>query len=288
MGIFSGLSSFGLDSFKGKDIFEDERDLHNKKTSDVKSVHAEMQEKDYLFAKSHVCPVCDDHFKSLAVRTGKAKMIGQDLDLRPRYEGIDPLKYDAILCNKCGFAAVSRGFTNMTGHQIKNVREQISTKFKPLPEPGETYSYDDAIIRHKIALICSIVKNAKTSERAYTCLKLTWLIRSKLETMDADSDEYKELKKDEEECINDAYEGFSHAFVKESFPMCGMDEITVTYLLGELARELGKYDDAMKMAGRIISSKSANSRMKDKALELKERIKQDIARDAVNKGAENK
>ncbi|MDE5967119.1 MAG: DUF2225 domain-containing protein [Lachnospiraceae bacterium] len=283
MGILSGLANFGLDGFKSQDIFVDERETH-KKIVEEHTVAAPLAEKDYLFEKSYVCPVCDNKFKTLAVRTGKAKMLGQDEDLRPRYEGVDPLKYDAILCNRCGFAAISRGFTNMTSHQIKGIKEQVSANFKPLPQASDTYSYDDAIVRHKIALICAVVKNAKLSERAYICLKMSWLIKSKMESVTSDSDEYKGLQEDAKECVKDAYEGFSQAFSREAFPMCGMDEMTVAYLLAELARELGKYDEALKMAGRIISSKSANPRIKDKTLDLKERIKQDMARDAMKEG----
>lgn len=283
MGILSGLANFGLDGFKSQDIFVDERETH-KKIVEEHTAAVPLVEKDYLFEKSYVCPVCDNKFKALAVRTGKAKMLGQDEDLRPRYEGVDPLKYDAILCNRCGFAAISRGFTNMTSRQIKGIKEQVSANFKPLPQAGDTYSYDDAIVRHKIALICAVVKNAKLSERAYICLKMSWLIKSKMESVTSDSDEYKGLQEDVKECVQDAYDGFSQAFSKEAFPMCGMDEMTVAYLLAELARELGKYDEALKMAGRIISSKAANPRIKDKTLDLKEHIKQDMARDAMKEG----
>lgn len=278
MGIFSGLSGFGLGGFKDEKIFEDERELSEKKAETHKTMEIPMEEKDFLFEKSYVCPVCDNKFKVPTVRAGKAKLIGQDMDLRPRYQGIDPLKYDAILCNQCGFAAISRGFTNMTSLQMKKIKAQVTSNFKPLPNPGETYTYDDAITRHKIALLCSMVKNGKTSEKAYTCLKIAWMTRSKMETLDSASEEYKQLDSEVKECIANAYEGFLQAFSKESFPMCGMEAMTVTYLIAELARELGKYDEATKMVGKILSGQNVGTRLKEKALTLKEQIKADIAR----------
>ncbi len=278
MGIFSGLSGFGLDGFQDEKIFDDEKHLHHEKMHVEKAVEMPMEEKDYLFEKSFVCPICDNKFKVPTVRAGKAKLIGQDIDLRPRYEGIDPLKYDAILCNHCGFAAISRGFTNMTSMQMKHIKSQVTTNFKPLPDPGETYTYDDAIARHKIALICSMVKNAKTSEKAYTCLKIAWLTRSKMETLDSNSEEYKQLDEEVSECIQNAYDGFMQAFSKETFPMCGMEIMTVTYLLAELARELGKYDESARMIGKILTSQNIGARLKEKTLALKDMVKQDLAK----------
>ncbi len=280
MSIFSGLGAVGLDSFKEKSIFEDEK-TNVSEMNDVAGIQI-MEEKDFLFEKTFTCPVCDSKFKMPAIRAGKAKLLGQDADLRPRYEGIDPLKYDAILCNVCGFAAISRGFTNMTSLQMRNIKEKVCSSFRPLPEPGETYTYDDAIIRHKIALICSIVKNAKASERAYTCLKLAWLLKSKQEVMNNKSSEYKEVEAEIKESIQNAYDGFQQAFSKESFPICGMDEMTYIYLVAELARELGKYEEATRLVGRIIMNQSVNPRVKEKAIDLKDKIKEDIIREMAS------
>ena len=72
------------------------------------------------------------------------------------------------------------------------------------------------------------------------------------ETKDYDKT-IKELKKEETELLSKAYDGFMTAFSRESFPMCGMDEMTVTFLVAELARRTGKYEES----GRWIS-KSAH------------------------------
>ena len=108
-----------------------------------------------------------------------------------------------------------------------------------------------------MALVNSIVKKAKVSERAYTCLKTAWVIRGKYESLPADTPNYKKviqkLIKEEMEFINNAYEGFSEAFMKESFPMCGMDENTITLLVAELARKIGKIDESSRWISKILS-----------------------------------
>ena len=55
--------------------------------------------------------------------------------------------------------------------------------------------------------------------------------------------------------------------------MCGMDENTVMYLCAELARRVGKLDEAARLASTIITSRSAGERMKDRAREVKELVK---------------
>ncbi len=81
-----------------------------------------------------------------------------------------------------------------------------------------------------------------------------------------------ELAAEEREFLQNAYDGFMEAFPKEVFPMCGMDENTVCYLVGELARRTGHMDDAKRWVARVLVSKTANDRIKQKAMELKDKL----------------
>ncbi|MDK2807458.1 MAG: uncharacterized protein PWP24_189 [Clostridiales bacterium] len=277
MGIFSGLESFGLSKLKNVDIYEKAAE-DKKKEETEKKEKPKVREVDILFDKTYTCPVCDNEFKAKTVRTGKVKLMSADTDLRPRYQLVDALKYDAIVCPKCGYAALNRFFTYMTSGQSRLIREQISTQFNGISDSGEIYSYDDAIARHKLALINTIVKRGKTSERAYTCLKLAWLYRGKAENLPQNTKDLEvvlaQLKKEEDELIKNAYEGFSTSFSKEQFPMCGMDEHTATYLVADLARRSGNPEDAKRLISRIITSRQANDRIKAKARELKDLIRE--------------
>ena len=55
--------------------------------------------------------------------------------------------------------------------------------------------------------------------------------------------------------------------------MCGMDELTLTYLSADLARQIGRYDEALRLIARVLTSKQANDRIKTKAREMKELIR---------------
>ncbi|HCR39949.1 MAG TPA: DUF2225 domain-containing protein, partial [Lachnospiraceae bacterium] len=70
-------------------------------------------------------------------------------------------------------------------------------------------------------------------------------------------------------------EGFEEAFRTETFPMCGMDENTVTLLVAELARKIGKIEESGRWISKILTARDANERIKAKAREIKELIQED-------------
>lgn len=275
--IFSGLESMGLGGLNDVKIFEEEKKDSSKEGA--KPAEHVVTESDYIFEKKIQCPVCDKEFKSKTVKTGKPRLIGSDSDLRPKYSGIDSIKYDAIVCPHCGYAALSRYFGYMTTAQANLIKENVSSKFKKQPESGDTYSYDEAINRHKLALLNSVVKKAKVSERAYTCLKLAWLYRGKRENLPSGSEaEQKECEKNETEMLTNAFDGLSAARSKEDFPICGMDESTFDYLLADLAARVGNYDFAVKMSSAVIISRTAKTNLKEKARDLRDRIKDKVGK----------
>ena len=276
-GLLSGLEQFGLTNLENMDLYEKPKKVE--KDEQGKPVPV-MQEQDFLFDKSFTCPICDREFKSRTVKIGKAKLAGSDLDLRPRYEQIDLLKYDIIMCPYCGYAALSRFFKFLTSPQAKNIQKAISATFKPQKETKEVYTYDEALERYKLTLANAIVKQAKSSEKAYICLKTAWLLRGKAEHLDKNLPDYEEQKKqcedEENEFLRNALEGFLAARQTESFPMCGMDEPTVDYLISVTAMRFEQYDVASRLITGILTSPGANPRMKDKARDVKEMLMKKI------------
>ena len=264
------LDGLGLKNLEGMELFEE------KKKEEVleKAKAPVIQETDYLFDKSYECPVCYEKIKARTVKAGKARLIKSDMDLRPVYEHIEPLKYDVILCPHCGYTALSRYFGGLTASQIKDIKENISKSFRATEEPKDAFSYDYAIYLYKMSLANALVKHAKASEKAYICLKAGWLCRSYAENLDKGTADYekkfKELKQQEKEFHKNALEGFLTAREKENYPMCGMDEATVEYLVAVLAMEFDQLDVSARIISNLIVSPSANSRMKDKARDIKE------------------
>lgn len=273
--LLSGLSSLGLGKLEGMSLFEEEKQPE----AEAKPQEPLVVEKDVIYDRGYECPVCDKKITAKTVKAGKCKLSHTDLDLRPVYEGVDVVKYDVVVCPHCGHATLTRYFKPLTSMQLKLVKENISKNFKMQIQEGEIIEYEDALKRYQLALANAIVKKARASEKAYICLKSGWLLRGWQESLGNTPEEEKkkaELKKQEKEYLQNAFEGFVNAVQSENFPMCGMDEPTVDYLMAVLAMKFEKYDVASKLIGSILTSPSASSRMKDKTRDLKDMIIEEI------------
>lgn len=279
MNLLSGLEKFGIKVDNDIDLYKEEKKTV---TVDVDGKKEEIiPEESYLLEKTIRCSVCDKVFKVKTVKNGRVKRLEPDRDLRPRAENIDTLKYTVYSCPNCGYTAMSRYFEHLMPAQVKLINEQICSKFSPTGEDeSATIDYDKAIDRFKLALFTAVVKKAKSSEKAYICLNTAWLYRGKAETLDAQAADYQQQKKEcaeqEEAFYKEAYDGFMQAVSSEMFPICGMDQSTMDFLLAEMSHHYKRYDIASKCIANILASPSASTRMKDKARELKEEIVQEI------------
>jgi hypothetical protein len=285
MNLLSGLEKFGFKcQADEKSLFDDEgKSMKEKEVaatpSEAEKKTIEHSEEEFLLDKSAHCPVCDTAFKTRAVKSGRARRLQPDQDLRPRFAYIDTNKYDVISCPNCGYSAMSRYFPNLTPLQIKQLREGVQSKFKPAEAKAEkeaTFSYATAIERYKLALFSAVVKKAKASEKAYTCLKISWLYRGWIEEREQEDDFDEQQKaayrKDEKLYYEQAYEGFVKAIASEEFPISGMDESTLNLLMASMAYRLENYDHASRFVSQVLTSKVASASAKDRAMDLKEEI----------------
>lgn len=278
LGLLQGLEKFGLSELENLNVYEDE-----KKTiaqdKDVKETPHIIKEEDYLFDKTYECPVCYQKIKARTMRTGRAKLVRTDIYLRPVYENIEPLKYEVISCPCCGYSVHSRYFGGLTGLQIKAIRDTISISFRSPTEEKPTYTYEEALGRYKLSLACAIVRRAKASEKAYICLKAGWLLMSMEDALkskaasEAEKQEcqqkLKEIRAEQNEFLKNALDGFLAARQTEG-PLAGLDESTVEYITAVLAVRFGQYETASRILSGILTAPSTSSRMKDKAVELKQ------------------
>lgn len=236
-----------------------------------------MEEKDLVFGKTYKCVICDKTFKNPTFKQGKIRMDHSDLDLRIVYkDGIEPLKYDIIMCPHCGYAALERYYERVSAHQIKDIKSQICDSFTPQSEHIGILDYEEAVKRYKFAFITSMVKNSKPSEIAFLCLKLGWMYRSYGESLERDAANYEEMVKscndNEEQYLHKAYDCFLKARGSEQPPIAGMDDMTLDCLLAALGTRFGSREEVVRLLSGILTSRVANKRMKDKAREIKELI----------------
>ena len=278
-GLLSGLSEIGLGGLENMEVYEQPEDKEAEKQAEEKP---EVKEETFLFDKSYECPVCYQGFKAKTVRSGKLRSLGTDRDLRPLYDQMEPLKYDVVICPHCGYAALTRFFGGLTAGQIKAIKENISANFHPVKEEKETYTYEEALYRYKLCLANTIVKHGKVSEKAYICLKAGWLLRSMGENLDPAVEDYnkkmQEIKEQEKDFLKNALDGLITARQTESYPICGMDEVILEYLIAVLAMEFEKYDISSRLIYNILNTPTVNNRIKDKAREVKDELLQQMGK----------
>ena len=276
MNLFSGLEKFGFSGKEDLNILGEEKKKEVVKEPE-KAAPKPPEEKDFLIPKTNKCPVCDREFQSLQIKSGKLKRLEPDFDLRPNYVGIDSIKYDVTACPYCGYAAMNRYFEGLSIAQMKLVRQEVGAKYRPArPATDPTYSYEQALDRFKLSLVCTMVKRAKLSEKAYTCLKIAWLEREMLKAMPENTDEEKakkhEMKEEYLGFYRQAYDGFLKASSTETPPFCGMDNSTLDFMLANLSVSFKDHDTSERLVSRLLANKSVSARVKDKCLELKEAI----------------
>lgn len=282
MSIFNGMESLGLGDLKDLEIFEEKESKGTVRVQQKaeKKAESEIKEEDFLFQKRFTCPVCDKEFQQLMVRDSKAKSMGHDKDLRPLFYGIDTQKYDIVLCNSCGYARMQKLHEALPKSYRNMLREKIMPNYKPM-ELGETkITYDEAVMRYKLALMNAVVRQSKQSERAYITLKLSWIYRGMREELTEDDPEYKEKTEQflaqEKEYQKLALEGFTKAKSSETAPYAGLSDLTLDYLLAILNMEAENYSDALKLIHSVLQNPAASTGQKQKGYEIIQEIKDKV------------
>jgi len=266
--MFSDLVAFGLDS---------NQPLHFSETSkEEKPINKKVVTKKVerlVFDRKIKCPVCDHEFLSKTVKSNINRFEKTSLTLRPIYSKIDPLLYDVIQCNACGYAALNTNYNKISEHQIKAIREKISSKFIPKDEIKD-YDYKTALINNKLALYNAIVMGSKSINKAYLCLRISWIMDGYLETIEEVKKEALTLER--LNFIKNAYIGFLEAYETISFPVFGMNQPTYYYLLGVLDYELGDYSSSKRWLSKVMVAEGSHQRLKDKARDVKDLVNQKI------------
>lgn len=239
----------------------------------------EHSEGEFIFDKGMTCIACGVPFKTKILKSSKARRVGSDMDLRPRYAHIDTLKYGICSCPNCGYSALHSVYPHVVGRQIDNVKQEVCVRFMPEDRTGwKSYSYDQAIRLHELALKCAEARPAKDGEKAYLHLLLSWLIREKGVQADAIEDEAlrtaskESCERQADEHYLAAFEGFERAMMNEMFPIMGMNQPTLEYVMAYMAFYFDKTEVAAKLLGSVLTNKSTSRHVKDNALDLKDQI----------------
>jgi len=202
---------------------------------------------EYLYNKKIVCPVCSNEFNVTKVKVRACKVKSRDSDFCVHYETVNPLYYDAWVCENCGYSALSDKFLDISPKEADTLKKKLMPKWKKHSLSG-VRNEDAAIEALKLVLISLQFREAKAIELAKVCLRIAWMYRFK-------GDEAEEKK-----FLCHALDYYTQAYENERFPVDKTDECTCMYIIGELNFRAGNYDEAVKWFSRLIGSEEARKK----------------------------
>jgi uncharacterized protein (DUF2225 family) len=199
---------------------------------------------DALFNKVVNCPVCRHANNFTKVKMRFCRIKSKDTDFCVHYKSFNPILYDAWVCEKCGYASLSKYFLDILESDKKTILNTITPKWIKHSYSGER-NLLKAIAAFKIVLFNYQTINYPKSLQAKVAIRLAWLFR------------YSKNSKLEKEFLEYAYQNYMDAYQKEHFPFDKLDEYTCMYLIGELAYRLNYYEESKKWFSLYFSSKDA-------------------------------
>lgn len=201
---------------------------------------------------SHIqCPVCDTNIEYTKIRSKTIRLVKQDSDFCPYYEGENPLFYEAVICPECGYGAHITSFSNINKYDKVRVKEEITKKWTKRSFTGHR-DIEKAMEAFKLVLLNLNQMEAQKSELAKICMRIAWLYR------------YKNEEKYENKFMEYALKNYMDAYSQEDLTVEGkLDQYTCLYIIGELCKRLKRYEESVQWLSRLIMS-NADPQQKNK------------------------
>ncbi len=203
---------------------------------------------DSLYSKKITCPICNEQFLTMQTKINSCRVKKRDEDFCTHYKGINPTYYEIYVCPGCAYSATENSFESIEEVDIELLREAFLGR-KVSKNFCNERTLEDAIAACKLAIHTAESRKAGAGVLGGLCLKLAWLYR-----FAEDEQEYKFL--------DYALRYYLEAYETEKMPLGNLDEITVMYLIGELSRRLGKYNDAAAWFGKVIMNPDRSQNMR--------------------------
>lgn len=199
-----------------------------------------------LYSKELTCPVCLKNFMVTKVKMKACRVESRDTDFCVHYKDINPMFYDAWVCENCGYASLSDKFEEITPRETDILKKELTPRWNKRKFDKER-NIDAAIEAFKLVLYNYQLRGSKASEIAKVCMRIAWLYRMK-----KDAREY--------DFVKFALKAYNDVYENEHFPADKLDESTCMYIIGELSRRAGNFDDATKWLSKLISSPEARKK----------------------------
>lgn len=196
----------------------------------------DLKQLEPLYNKKVECLCCSSVFSTKKIRSRYVKPQRVESDFGPVFGQKDysPLYYYVLSCPHCGFS-FTEDFSPLVSQAAKEkISREITSKMdKNIDYCGERDS-SQAIKTYMLAIYCAELVKEKPIVFAHLCLRLAWIFR----TQNKESEEQRFLSL--------ALSKYEEAFINSEFNPERTPELQILYMIGELNRRLGKYQEAVK------------------------------------------
>jgi uncharacterized protein (DUF2225 family) len=190
-----------------------------------------------LYDKKVRCPYCGTAFTSKKVRSRFIKPVKVERDFGPIFqdgEENNPLYYYVAVCPECGYSFTEDFATYIGQEAQKKIEREIMAKVNNVPDLSGKRDFAKAVRAYKLAIYAGTLAQEKHFVMAKLCLRLAWLNRGVAN------------KEEELRFLQLATSEYEQSYLHTDFDPEVTPEISVLYLIGELNRRLGKYNEAIQ------------------------------------------
>ena len=212
----------------------------------------------YTFTVEKDCPICG---QSTRVVKTRARLVKErtDEDFCVHYKDFNPYYYRVWICEHCGFAGDEKTFTSqMPDRDRQKIKKFLNGK-KVSVAFTENRDLPEAVASFRLAIFFLDLIDASFSRRAGLYLGLAWIYR------------FAEDEERENETIRKAAELYDHSIMTERYPIGGMTDLMVIYILGAIYFRIGDFEKCTQYLSRLIGNKEIRTtepKLYDKARDL--------------------
>lgn len=210
----------------------------------------------YTFTVEKKCPICGETTRVVKV---KSKLLAErtDEDFCVHYKEFNPYFYKIWFCEHCGFAADEKTFLGSIPLMHKRKIQEFLNSRKLGLKFVEERQVPDAVASFKLAIFYAELTGQSLAKRAGLYLELGWIYRAS------------EEKEREDEMLERAISLYDRSLMTERYPINGLSDNTVIYLIGALYYRLHDFEKSTQYLSRIIG----DQRIRDEDIVLYKRAR---------------
>lgn len=195
-----------------------------------------------LYESTTICPCCAQTFPITRVRPSFKNPSSSDTDFCGYYtKGVNPDFYVIRVCHHCGFSFSENSFEKeLTAEQRQRYFDEIGRHWN-----GQSFlgvrNEEMALTTYKRALMIAQLLSVPDAVIAGFLHHIAWIYR------------YLKNEKEEQRFLTYALERYVVVYERE----VGSDKnARLLYIIGELNKRIGNYNDAVKWFSRVVNDKS--------------------------------